>query len=643
MITKWKLSNFKSVRGPVELPFAALTIFSGPNSSGKSTCIQSILMISQTLAHRVGTRSVVLNGVLARLGQFDDLLSFDSSQKEIEVGWECAPFSDAQIDPLGNVTRQRAGGSLTHPAFLYVDEVKSVSCDLSFDAQPPMSGPPTELAQLHPGLAYCKIGCETETVGKENLISTAEIARSSKYKAKETELNKFLSSSEAEQDILRRSFEFDVALDQNSLDEVRESLASANLVGCVLRHFLPERLTLSIEAIEERSRVMAMFLQTGSQRAIRGSQFSEQEIAIPPDVIGILKKYCLDKFPDSLLPESGLPYREVPVREWTEALRGLNPLLRYRLQQALQSIPSLPDLIYRAISHGLDKQIAVRSFNLPNEIRDATAFIDYVFTTSISYLGPLRDDPKPVYPLPTSPDLAYVGLKGEYTAAVLDLHRSRYVQYVPPEYFTSAEQPAGLASARLQEAVANWLRYLGVADSVQTQDRGKLGHEMNVKTPGASRAHDLTHAGVGLSQVLPILVHCLLSRTDATLLIEQPELHLHPSVQSRLGDFFLSLALVGKQCIIETHSEYLINRLRYRMASSPPERPLTSLTKIYFVEKKGPSSTFREVGVNDYGAILEWPEGFFDESQNEAEQIVRAASKKRLRVADTQNNAKRDV
>ncbi len=641
MITKWKLSNFKSVRGPVELPFAALTIFSGPNSSGKSTCIQSILMISQTLAHRVGTRSVVLNGVFARLGQFDDLRSFDSNQKEIEVGWECAPFSDAQIDVLGNLTYQRTG-SLTHPSFLYVDVVKSVSCDLAFDAQPAVSGHATEPAQLHPGLAHCKINCETETLGKENLISTAEITRSSTYKSKEAELNKFLSSSEAEQDVLRGSFEFDVTLDQNSLEEVRESLASANLVGCVLRHFLPERLTLSIDAIQERSRVMAAFLQTGSQRAIRGSQFSDQEIAIPAEVIGILKKRCQDSFPDSLLPVSGLPNREVPVREWTEAVRTLKPLERYRLQQALQSIPSLPELIYRVISHGLGKETAVRSFNLPNEIRDATAYIDYLFTNSISYLGPLRDDPKPVYPLPTSPDLAYVGLKGEYTAAVLDLHRSRYVQYVPPEYFSTPEQPAGMASAPLETAVANWLRYLGVADSVQTLDRGKLGHEMNVKTPGASRAHDLTHAGVGLSQVLPILVHCLLSRIDATLLIEQPELHLHPSVQSRLGDFFLSLALVGKQCIIETHSEYLINRLRYRMASSPSNKPLNSLTKIYFVEKKGPNSAFREVGVNDYGAILDWPEGFFDESQNEAEQIIKAASKKRLSVSDSLPNAKRD-
>lgn len=599
-------------------------------------------MISQTLSHRVGTRSVVLNGALARLGQFDDLRSFESVQPEIQVGWECKPFPDVQLDTTGKPARLPVGGRTVHPSLIFVDEVNSVSCDLSFDAQPSASGSQAENSQLQPNLRHCKIVCETDTEDQGKLLSTAELIRAPKYEKKVAELSRFLSSSQAEQEILRRGFEFDVALDVNSMEEVRESLASADLVGCVLRHFLPERLVLSIDAIEERSRVMATFLQTGSQRPIRTSQFSELEIAIPAEVISILKNSCENQFPPSLLAEFGSPSREVSVREWADALRRLRPTERYKFQQAIQSIPSLPDLIHQVISHGLEKEVAIRSFSLPNEIRDAISYMDYLFTSAISYLGPLRDEPKPVYPLPSSPDLTYVGLKGEYTAAVLDLHKYRLVQYVPSDYFSPAGWTEGIIAVPLQSAVSDWLRYIGVADWVQTQDQGKLGHEMRVKTTGASRAHDLTHAGVGLSQVLPILVHCLLSGTDATLLLEQPELHLHPSVQSRLADFFLSLALVGKQCVIETHSEYLINRLRYRMASSPTDKPLSSLTKIYFVEKKGSNSTFREVGVNDYGAILDWPEGFFDESQNEAEQILKAATRKRLNLGDRRTNDKRD-
>src|SRR5690606_25436449 len=121
---------------------------------------------------------------------------------------------------------------------------------------------------------------------------------------------------------------------------------------------------------------------------------------------------------------------------------------------------------------------------------------------------------------------------------------------------------------------------------------------------------------------------CLLADADSTLVFEQPELHLHPKVQTLLGDFFLSMALCNKQCIVETHSEYLIDRLRFRIAAAEGNA-LTDQAKIYFVEKPGASSTFREVTVNEYGAITDWPDGFFDQSQRQAEEIIRAATAKR--------------
>lgn len=112
--------------------------------------------------------------------------------------------------------------------------------------------------------------------------------------------------------------------------------------------------------------------------------------------------------------------------------------------------------------------------------------------------------------------------------------------------------------------------------------------------PGLSQPQDLTHVGVGVSQVLPILVMCLLAEPDTTLIFEQPELHLHPKVQTLLGDFFLSMSPLGKQCVLETHSEYLINRLRFRAAASN-SYVIANRIKMYFVEKYGDSSSFRPV------------------------------------------------
>jgi len=194
------------------------------------------------------------------------------------------------------------------------------------------------------------------------------------------------------------------------------------------------------------------------------------------------------------------------------------------------------------------------------------------------------------------------------------------------------------ATRTLESAVTDWLQYMGIAERIETVDRGKLGHELKVITPDVGMPHDLTHVGVGVSQVLPILVMCLLAQPDTTIIIEQPELHLHPKVQTLLGDFFLSMAMLGKQCIVETHSEYIINRLRFRAATAHGDE-VPSLLKVYFAEKKGGASTFRPVNVNKYGAILDWPDGFFDQSQAEAEEILRAATRKRRQEQEDHKDA----
>ncbi|MEP6420225.1 MAG: DUF3696 domain-containing protein, partial [Marinobacter sp.] len=79
-------------------------------------------------------------------------------------------------------------------------------------------------------------------------------------------------------------------------------------------------------------------------------------------------------------------------------------------------------------------------------------------------------------------------------------------------------------------------------------------------------------------------------------------------------------------------SEYLIDRLRFRIASSPSEQRLNEQAKIYFVEKPSQESSFREVVINEFGAISDWPQGFFDQSQQQAEAILTAAlAKKRAK------------
>ena len=176
-------------------------------------------------------------------------------------------------------------------------------------------------------------------------------------------------------------------------------------------------------------------------------------------------------------------------------------------------------------------------------------------------------------------------------------------------------------------AVVDWLGYLGIAETIETVVKGKY-LELGVKIGNSKKINDLTQVGVGVSQVLPILVSGLLAESDTTLIFEQPELHLHPRVQSRLADFFLSMTPLGKQCLVETHSEHIINRIRLRIAEGSEGSPWHDAAKVYFVENKNDGSTFREIKIDECGSILVWPEGFFDERQQETERILRAASQK---------------
>lgn len=132
--------------------------------------------------------------------------------------------------------------------------------------------------------------------------------------------------------------------------------------------------------------------------------------------------------------------------------------------------------------------------------------------------------------------------------------------------------------------------------------------------------------GIGISQVLPVLVYAQAAQGD-TVLMEQPELHLHPRLQTRLGDVLIeSMQRRGNQFIIETHSEHLILRLMRRIRETnegilPDEKePLSPEDlSVIFVDSGGRgSSTVRRLQVDSQGELVDgWPRSFFDESFEE--------------------------
>lgn len=636
MIKQWKLFNFKSVRNETDLDFAPLTIFAGPNSSGKSTVLQSILLVAQTMAHKVSSRSVVLNGALTRLGQFDDLKTSDSDANQIVIGWTCEPrFARNKV--LGRALPFRHG-----PTFYsrYGHRLVSAACEIAFEAEE--SGDQREITQIQPRLYSAILTAVMRDSGGVDQRHSISIRRAST--ADYTGKQRWIDASDAEGTPARASMDYQVELDELSLAEIREELASAEPIGCSIRHFLPQQLALGVDMVAEDTRAILSLLAGEGPRGYLRRMSMERMTVVPVPVIERLLQVADQVETDEVGVRTRLSRRledgqqsllgkePLSIEQLYDALRGLNPRLRLEIGKKLSEDDDFASLVKESVHtlrSGEKEERAVLLFPAPRPIAGAISYTDQFFSASLRYLGPLRDEPKSLYPLSPTADPSDVGNRGEHTAAVLELHKNHQVEYIPSSACATSEIDTRPVVRSLQNAVADWLRYLDVAQHVESRDKGKFGHEVKVKLPGSEREHDLTHVGVGVSQVLPILVVSLLAEPDTTLVFEQPELHLHPRVQTLLADFFLTMTQLGKQCVIETHSEYLINRIRFRTAAAVQNNPWIDAVNLYFVEKGQQGSSFREVSINEFGAILDWPEGFFDQSQHEAEAILRAASSKR--------------
>jgi len=180
---------------------------------------------------------------------------------------------------------------------------------------------------------------------------------------------------------------------------------------------------------------------------------------------------------------------------------------------------------------------------------------------------------------------------------------------------------------RLQRELARWAMTAGIAADLEVRWLSDRHFELYVQHPLSLEWSNIVDVGRGTSQVLPVILGGLRLRPNSTYLVEEPEIHLHPRAQAALGDYFVDLAERGVQCLIETHSEYLILRLQQHVASG---RLDPSDIVFHYVDATKQGKRIRPLTLTREAVFSRGlPKGFFPERLIEANRLVsaRAATK----------------
>ncbi len=275
----------------------------------------------------------------------------------------------------------------------------------------------------------------------------------------------------------------------------------------------------------------------------------------------------------------------------------------------------------------------IRFYGFPDEARVYFQNTDFVADLALSlerllgalhYVGPLREYPRRSYTCSgEQPD--HVGTRGDRAVEALLAASERRFNLRPKQKRDS-----------FPELVARYLLDMGLVDRFRTQRiaEHRKEYEVLVQTTGSRHEVNLTDVGFGVSQVLPVLVECFYVPPGSTILFEQPEIHLHPSVQSALADLFVNAIKFREggvhrdiQIIVESHSEHFLRRLQRRIAEGELDRDTAAL---YFCEPGPDGARLRALDVDPFGRISNWPTGFFGDLTGEVEAQTRAMLSQRV-------------
>lgn len=255
-----------------------------------------------------------------------------------------------------------------------------------------------------------------------------------------------------------------------------------------------------------------------------------------------------------------------------------------------------------------------------NEILTAICTISRIIASQykdIFYISPLRYAPQRRYII--EQDVEDIGIYGENVPQILEKYKeiNGRINEIPIDDKISSKYIP--IKSKTKEAVNKWLNYLNI-DNLDVNSMDEL-LKLSIGND------NILDVGFGISQALPIVVNGVVLPYETTLLLEQPEVHLHPEMQLRMADLLISVSMAHKNVIVETHSDHIINRIVRRIVEDKTDF-LQKNIKLFFIDKQFDKVITPIVITNTQG-VIDAPKEFFSQFADETQKIIFAAVKNR--------------
>lgn len=573
-----EIENFKSYTEKQYIHFSDLSVLLGANSSGKSTALQALLIMKQTIECNSPDEELLMSGKYVALGDFDDVIS-DPKKDYFSLSAVLAETEKSE------------------------NEIENDEFKITWYFKRADDGISAMLTKLD--IVY-----ETMTLSFERAENLHYMYINGKRSPFSTVLANLI--------MVKYNIHYDIEFN-NKLAELLNELSK-------------ELLTKKVTTVQTDQPVSLSEIEKFYFKLMDRIQTSEDKNYNILEEHGELAKRVgelLDKFGEMELPRfeaiSRILPKELRLKMLELALSGLDTMenvdniiskyekylsdysmIKHRVED-FKGVFGLGSNPFRLFDRDVGKKDNLTQLKFALDFYNS--FLKNILT-KIFFVGPIRETPKGLYNIGFETIPKYVGPTGSYFASVLLHENKKEREYILPDR---------VEKCTLSDALAEWMIHLNVASAVDVDKKNSFGFSVSIKNMEQVKS-DIMNVGIGTSQVLPVLISVLLSEPNEILVFEQPELHLHPYSQSRLADMFTEFCKHGRKIILETHSEYFLLRLRYHIVKEYYSKDATAVN--FFQNKGGTKVT--SANVSGYGNI-DYPEDFRDETQELLNSILEAS------------------